>query len=57
MSCNQDNEWEYVPVETADEVISSGDVLECKRLKNWKRWLQIRKKQQQYLGLNVNVNR
>lgn len=54
MICNQDTEWEYIPVETADEVMSCGDVIECKQLKNWNRWLKIRKQQHKYLGLMVN---
>ncbi|XP_025202638.1 uncharacterized protein LOC112599790 [Melanaphis sacchari] len=53
MSCNQDNEWEYVPVETADEIMLCGDVVESKSLKNWNRWLKIRKQQHKYLGLMV----
>ncbi|XP_029342358.1 MYCBP-associated protein-like [Acyrthosiphon pisum] len=53
MSCNQDIEWEYIPVETADEVMLCGDVAESKRLKNWNRWLKIRKQQNKYLGLMV----
>ncbi|XP_026807747.1 uncharacterized protein LOC113550231 [Rhopalosiphum maidis] len=53
MSCNQDDEWEYVPVETADEIMLCGDVVESKSLRNWNRWLKIRKQQHKYLGLMV----
>jgi len=55
MSSNQDNEWEYIPVETADEIMLCGDVDESKSLKNWNRWLKIRKRQHKYLGLMVNI--
>jgi hypothetical protein len=55
MSCNQDDEWEYVPVETADEIMLCGDVVESKSLRNWNRWLKIRKQQHKYLGLMVNI--
>lgn len=54
---NEDNEWEYIPVETADEIMSSGDVIECKRLQNWSRWLKIRKQQHKILGLKVNISK
>lgn len=46
--------WEYIPVETADELMSCGDVIECNRLKNWNKWLRIRKQQQKHLGLMVS---
>lgn len=55
MNCNEDNEWEYIPVETADEIMSCGDMIECKRLRNWNKWLKIRKQQHKSLGLKVNV--
>lgn len=51
----EDSEWECIPVETADEVILRGDMIECKRLKNWNRWLKIRKQQHKHLGLKVNI--
>lgn len=55
INCTEDDEpWEYVPVESADEVMSCGDVIECTRLKNWNRWLKIRKEQQKHLGLMVS---
>lgn len=54
MFSNKENdEWEYIPVETADEVMSCGNIVECKFLKNWNRWLKIRKQQHKYLGLMV----
>lgn len=53
MSCNLDK-WEYIPVETADEIMLCGDVVESKSLKNWSRWLKIRKQQHKHLGLMVN---
>lgn len=54
MFCDQiHDEWEYIPVETADEVMSSGNIVECNRLKNWNRWLKIRKQQYSHLGLTV----
>lgn len=55
MSCDQETEWEYIPVETADEVMSCGDVIESKELNNWNKWLKIRKQQQKYLSLKVRV--
>lgn len=55
MGCNGDIEWEYIPVETADEIMPCGDVIECKRLQNWNRWLKIRKQQHKSLGLKVNM--
>lgn len=55
MFSDSDNEWEYIPVETADEVDVCGDLIECNQLKNWNRWLKIRKKQQKYLGLMVSI--
>lgn len=55
MSWNEDSEWEYITVETADEIMSCGDVIECKRLQNWNRWLKIRKQQHKSLGLKVNI--
>lgn len=54
MICNQDTEWQYMPVETADEVMFCGDVIESKQLINWNRWLKIRKQQHKHLGLMVN---
>lgn len=51
----QNDEWKNLPVETADEVISYGDMRECKRLENWNRWLKIRKEQHKHIGLMVNV--
>lgn len=51
----EDSEWECIPVETVDEVILRGDMIECKRLKNWNRWLKIRKQQHKHLGLKVNI--
>ncbi|XP_015364671.1 PREDICTED: uncharacterized protein LOC107162332 [Diuraphis noxia] len=53
MAFNQDIEWEYIPVETADEIMLCGDVVESKRLKNWNKWLKIRKQQHKHLGLMV----
>ncbi|XP_050540302.1 MYCBP-associated protein-like [Daktulosphaira vitifoliae] len=43
----------FIDVETADDIISSNNEVECHQLKNWKRWLKIRKKQQKYLGLKI----
>lgn len=40
-------------METADEVMSCGNIVECNRLKNWNRWLKIRKQQYSHLGLTV----
>lgn len=55
MSCDKDNnEWDFIPVETADEIVFE-DMTECKRLKNWKKWLKIRKQQNKLLGLKVNL--
>lgn len=55
MSCNQDDEWEYTAVETADDIMICGDSEQCKRLKNWSKWLSIRKQQHKHLGLMVKV--
>lgn len=55
MFCDQDDEWQYLPIETADEVTSCGDITECKRLKNWNKWLKIRKQQHEHLGLMVKL--
>lgn len=52
----QDDEWKCIPVETTDEIILFGDMIECKKLKNWNRWLKIRKKQHKHLGLKVNIS-
>lgn len=54
MFCDKkNNEWDYIPVEIDDEVISCGNIVECKQLKNWNRWLKIRKQQHKHLGLMV----
>jgi len=55
MACNQNIEWKYIPVETADEIMLCGDVVESKCLKNWNKWLKIRKQQHKHLGLMVNI--
>lgn len=55
MFSDSDDQWEYIPVETADEVNSHGDVIECNQLKNWNRWLKIRKEQHKNLGLMVKI--
>lgn len=57
MYCDQNNDWTYLPVETADEVMSCGEMIECASLANWNRWLKIRKRQHRRLGLMVTVDK
>lgn len=56
LKMSDDVSWEYIPVETAEEVMACSDVpFESNCLKNWNRWMKIRKRQHEHLGLMVTT--